>query len=128
MQSYQMENIIQGPEKGKPVRHYYIEKYQDEKPGRSMVKKNVPMTRSVAVVGPDREIAHVEKSQYPNYPNEVPKRLKICKFKDDELQMMCGKNFKTQRSEWDLIQKRKDEKGMRYQESIEQASLQKQFH
>ena len=57
-----MENVIKGPEKGKPVRHYYIEKYKNEKQGRSMAKKNVPMTRSLAIVGPDREIAHVEKS------------------------------------------------------------------
>jgi|TARA_B110000285_G_scaffold210676_1_gene252709 hypothetical protein len=51
------------------------------------------MSRSLARIGSTGAVVHVEKSQYPNYANEKPKRLKISKFRDDELQVMCGRTF-----------------------------------
>lgn len=37
-----------------------------------------------------------------------PKRLKVCKFNDAELQMMCYRSFENEKAEWKQIQALKD--------------------
>jgi hypothetical protein len=45
----------------------------------------LPMSRALAKVGTSGELVKVEKTQFPAHPNDHPKRLRICKFNDDEL-------------------------------------------
>ena len=86
------------------------------------------MSRSLARIGSQGALVHVEKSQYPNHPNDKPKRLKVSKFKDEELQLMCGRKFESELKEWKLIQKSKDTKACPYIEKISQADMDKDMY
>ena len=85
----------------------------------------VPMSRALAKVGSDGALVKVEQTQYPAHPNERPKRLKVCKFNDQELQTMCSKAFKNEKEEWKLIQRIKDERRGPYIEPVYTAKFEK---
>lgn len=55
--------------------------------------------------------------------SEEPKRLKISKFNDQELQMMCYRSFQNEKAEWKKIQKFKDQKTHPYMESVAAAGV-----
>ena len=62
-------------------RHFYIEKYSTATSGAP--NKLLPMGRSIARINDEKgnnQLVAVEKTQYPSYALEVPKRLKVCKF------------------------------------------------
>ena len=98
--TYEEQGVLSAPVKEEPQRHYYIEKYSSRNPTG---QKLVPMSRTIARVGSQGALVHVEKSQYPNHPNDKPKRLKVSKFQDDELQLMCGRKFESELKEWKMI-------------------------
>jgi hypothetical protein len=84
--------------------HYYIEKYTtDNRAHAEKSMRMLPIQRQLAKIGPGGQLVKVEQTQYPNHPNDHPKRLKVCKFRDDELQMMCHKSFKEEKQQWRQI-------------------------
>ena len=74
------------------------------------------------------EVVAIEKSQYPSNPNEQPKRLRVCKFQEDELEWMCGKNIKRERQEWGLILHQKEQKDPTYFEKVSKPMTNNDLH
>ena len=60
----------------------------------------------------------------------MAKRLKICKFKDEELQMMCGKKMEEERGQWKMIlfQKEKEKSQPQYIEKVGKAKVTNDMH
>lgn len=81
--------------------HYYIETFGNNAHMRGDIRKMVPLQKGIVKVG--NEIIGIEKFKYPTHENEQPKRLKISKFNDEEMQVMCSKDFYKEREEWKLI-------------------------
>ena len=55
--------------------------------------------------------------------SQEPKRLKVCKFNDQELQMMCYRSFQNEKAEWKKIQRLKDQKTCPYMEPVAAAEV-----
>ena len=126
--TYEGEAFITAP-KEEPQRHFYIEKYATDKSAHAAPsKKLVPISRSLAKVGPNGSLVKVEQTQFPNHPNEQPKRLKVCKFKDEELNMMCSKAFNLEKEQWREIQYRKDTKAHPYNERVVPSGFSKDLY
>lgn len=54
----------------------------------------------------------------PASSESQPKRLKVCKFEEHELEMMCYKAFREEKASWRLIQRQKDERPNPYLEPV----------
>jgi hypothetical protein len=68
--TYENDAFITAP-KEEPQRHYYIEKYATNTAAHAeQQKKVVPISRSLAKLGPNGSLVKVEQTQYPNHPNE----------------------------------------------------------
>ena len=74
------------------------------------------MNRTAALRGSGPLPLQYEESQ-------EPKRLKVCKFNDQELQMMCYRSFQNAKAEWKELQRLKDKKTCPYMEPVEVAEV-----
>jgi len=54
--------------------------------------------------------------------------LKVCKFKDSELQMMCSKAFRSEKEDWRMIQCEKDNKAHPYNERVIPSAFSKDLY
>lgn len=85
MPSYEAQGHIEQP-KAEPQQHFYIDKYAtDDRAHMDNSKRILPNSRALSKVGPTGQLVKLEQTQFPLHPNDVPKRLKVCKFRDDEL-------------------------------------------
>jgi len=92
------------------------------------MQKMLPISRTVAKLGSDGTLMKIEKTQYPAHPNEKPKRLKVCKFKDEEIMRMCSRSIKEEQKAWKVIQQVKDLKKAPYMENVSTAQFSKYAH
>lgn len=75
----------------------------------------------------DGEVKQVDKS-LEIHPNFQPKRLKVAKFDDNELEVICDKQFAAERKDWMVILADKFEKDPHYIETVSKPNLTNDFH
>lgn len=119
------EVAVYRPEEGtfptEVMTHFFIDKY----PGDLEAKKLMPISRSLVRI--DGEVMRLEKTQFPAHENDQPKRLKVAKFDDNELELICDKRLSHERHQWMLILADKVEKDPTYLEKVSKPVISNDF-
>lgn len=86
----------------------------------------MPISRSLVRI--DGEVMRLEKTQFPAHENDQPRRLRVAKFDDTELELICDKRLTHERHQWMVILADKLEKEPTYLEKVSKPVISNDFY